>query len=121
MAVKLSKSGDASAGDKEERDYIPVGDKGGKVRFIEMDAEKMDREGLGGGEFDVVWVSEALSHVPGKEAFFRSAFGVLAEGGKLVIADWFRGEAGVGDGDIKAIEGELSFFFYTSLKTIPWK
>jgi SAM-dependent methyltransferase len=42
--------------------------------------------------FDAVWISEAMSHLPEKELFFRNAFSVLSNGGKLIIADWFKAE-----------------------------
>ncbi|CAJ2510265.1 Uu.00g061650.m01.CDS01 [Anthostomella pinea] len=67
----------------------------GKVRFIELDAEKMlDHFSSGDtkkASFDCVWVSEALSHFPNKPLFFSSAEALLAPGGgRLVIADWFK-------------------------------
>ncbi|KAI0125838.1 tocopherol O-methyltransferase [Xylariales sp. AK1849] len=69
----------------------------GSVRYIELDAEKMqDHFSSGGGKpdkgFDAVWISEALSHFPNKPLFFASSFSLLAGGGssKLVIADWFK-------------------------------
>ena len=89
----------------------------GSVKFLELDAETMgeyfssshSKESNGEGKrFDVVWISEALSHFPDKPLFFQNAFSVLAQGGKLVIADWFKAE-GLGreevEGDIKPIEG----------------
>ena len=100
--------------------FIAVGDRGGKVRFIELDAERMGEyftssssspPGSGGAEqggFDVVWISEALSHFPNKALFFRNAHQLLRPGGKLVLADWFKAE-GLGekefDADVKPIEG----------------
>lgn len=89
--------------------FIKLGN--GKVRFIELDAEKMgeyfaEEE----GRFDAVWISEALSHFPNKGLFFSNAQKVLKKGGKLVLADWFKNE-GLGEkefgADIKPIEGEF--------------
>ena len=83
----------------------------GKVRFVEMDAEKM-MERFNDERFDGVWVSEALSHFPDKPLFFRNAHAVLNEGGKLVIADWFKAEnldEKTFVDDIKPIEGMLVF------------
>ncbi|KAM5345604.1 hypothetical protein ACJ41O_011465 [Fusarium nematophilum] len=65
----------------------------GKVKFLELDAEKMgnhfsDKQ----GSFDAVWISEALSHFPNKALFFENASRVLKSGGKLVLADWFKAE-----------------------------
>ncbi|KAI5456292.1 S-adenosyl-L-methionine-dependent methyltransferase [Mariannaea sp. PMI_226] len=65
----------------------------GKVRFIELDAEKMgtffsEKE----SHFDAVWISEALSHFPNKTLFFENAVQVLQPSGKLVLADWFKAE-----------------------------
>lgn len=87
----------------------------GKVKFIELDAEKMGEffEADEGG-FDAVWISEALSHFPNKALFFHNVQKVLKEGGKLALADWFK-EEGLGEkefaDDIKPIEGELSDWF----------
>ncbi|KAJ4322938.1 hypothetical protein N0V84_004591 [Fusarium piperis] len=77
---------------------IPGGDSftqlgAGKVRFLELDAEKMgdffdSQQGL----FDAVWISEALSHFPNKALFFENAKRVLKPGGRLVLADWFKAE-----------------------------
>ncbi|KAF5002262.1 hypothetical protein FGRMN_479 [Fusarium graminum] len=80
----------------------------GKVKFLELDAEKMgeffsDQQ----DSFDAVWISEALSHFPNKALFFRNVMKVLKPGGKLVLADWFKAE-GLDDttfvNDIKPIE-----------------
>jgi tocopherol O-methyltransferase len=89
--------------------FTQLGD--GKVRFLELDAEKMagafaDREGT----FDVVWISEALSHFPNKALFFQNAHKVLKDGGKLVLADWFKDEGldeTTFNNDIKPIEGSF--------------
>ncbi len=82
----------------------------GRVKFIELDAEKMGEFFAGRQtDFDAVWISEALSHFPNKALFFQNAHKVLRQGGKLVLADWFKGE-NLGDkefeNDIKPIEGE---------------
>ena len=97
-AAAAAAAADEKGGDAEG--WIAVGAKGGKVRFVQLDAELMGQyfsaEGKGKvdaeGGFDAVWISEALSHFPEKELFFRNARLVLKpEGkGKLVIADWFR-------------------------------
>ena len=114
MATKLSEEASGGGGEVDGEGFIPVGE--GRVKFVELDAEKMGgREGWA-GSFDVVWISEALSHIPGKEAFFRNAHEVLVGGGKLVIADWFKGDVEDGDADIKAIEG---VFFLFPLPTMP--
>ena len=68
-----------------------------------------DSKSSGSGEFDVVWITEALSHFPNKALFFRNAHQLLRPGGKLVLADWFKAEElgeGVFEADIKPIEGE---------------
>ena len=109
MARRLSAeaAGGAATGD----DDAPIGLGGGSVRFVELDAERMgeffatrpDEE-----RFDCVWISEAMSHLPDKELFFRNAANLLGEGGKLVVADWFRGEGLTEEqveADIKPIEG----------------
>lgn len=83
----------------------------GRVRFIELDAERMGEFFASEeGTFDAVWISEALSHFPNKGLFFRNASRVLKAGGKLALADWFKAE-GLGEGefenDIKPIEGKF--------------
>lgn len=113
MAKRLSREspeavesgeGQKNEGEVDQEGFIPFGK--GRVKFLELDAEKMAEEGGVGQEgFDLVWISEALSHIPGKEAFFRNAHAALGAGGKLVIADWFKGDVEEGDADIKAIEG----------------
>ena len=132
LAVRLSKAAaaaSASQGDDDDAPevdgqdgFVAVGDRGGKVRFIELDAEKMgeyfsssssspsspQESGAEQGGFDVVWISEALSHFPNKALFFRNAHQLLRPGGKLVLADWFKAE-GLSekefDADVKPIEG----------------
>ncbi|KAK4241433.1 S-adenosyl-L-methionine-dependent methyltransferase [Achaetomium macrosporum] len=115
----------AHAHDPSSSPFIPVGSSGGRVRFIELDAEKMGEffssspspsssgerpeEGGQGEErgFDAVWISEALSHFPNKALFFRNAHALLRPGGKLVLADWFKAEGleqGAFEADIKPIE-----------------
>ncbi|RDL39768.1 uncharacterized protein BP5553_04108 [Venustampulla echinocandica] len=67
----------------------------GSVRFIEPDAENMGEfftESPNEKKFDCVWISEAMSHLPNKDLFFRNAEKLLNPGGKLVVADWFKDE-----------------------------
>ena len=84
----------------------------GSVRFLELDAEKMGDYFTTQGTnatFDCVWISEAMSHLPNKELFFRNAALLLNPGGKLVVADWFKGEDLTEEqtkADIAPIEGE---------------
>jgi 2-polyprenyl-3-methyl-5-hydroxy-6-metoxy-1,4-benzoquinol methylase len=103
---------------KEEETFIPIGSSGGRVRFLELDAEKMSEYFLDNPEsepgFDVVWISEALSHFPDKAGFFRNAAHLICErGGMVVVADWFKAE-GLSEAeferDIKPIEGLFSLF-----------
>ncbi|KAK6334398.1 hypothetical protein TWF730_003612 [Orbilia blumenaviensis] len=86
----------------------------GKVRFIELDAEKMGDyfDGTAGkeGDYDAVWISEAMSHLPHKQLFFDNAFKLLKSGGKLVVADWFKAEDLTDkqmEDDIKPIEAGM--------------
>lgn len=110
IANKLSRefAGRKEAGVDEEG-FITI--KNGGVSFVELDAEKMDQyfsQPAKNNTFDCVWISEAMSHLPNKELFFRNAFALLNVGGKLVVADWFKAE-GLTDqqmeADIKPIEG----------------
>ena len=88
----------------------------GKVRFIELDAEKLADFFSGQeGTFDAVWISEALSHFSEKSLFFRNAHAVLRPGGKFVVADWFKAEnldQAVFTNDIKPIEGDYSLIYH---------
>jgi tocopherol O-methyltransferase len=64
-------------------------------------------------KFDCVWISEAMSHLPNKELFFRSAALLLNPGGKLVVADWFKSEdltEAQFKADISPIEGQAPIF-----------
>ncbi len=105
--------GDALASE----DFLALGN--GKVRFMELDAEKMGdffNTPPHALNFDAVWISEALSHLPNKELFFHNAFALLNQGGKLVIADWFKNENLTPvelRTDIKPIEGSVLSGFIT--------
>ena len=88
----------------------------GKVRFVELDAETMgtwfsEEQAVGKATpYDAVWISEALSHFPNKQLFFQNAAGLLNDGGKVILADWFRDEGMSEDqvkSDIQPIEGTL--------------
>ena len=110
MAVKLAKD---TSGQNEVATGEPITLGNGSVRFQELDAETMG-EHFAGQSFDCVWISEAMSHLPDKELFFRNAFELLKQGGKLVVADWFRAEDLTEkqlEDDIKPIEGKFSPFF----------
>ena len=90
----------------------------GSVRFIELDAEKMDDYFCTQETFGCVWISEAMSHLPHKEHFFRNAFRFLEPGGKLAVADWFKAEDLTDqqlEADIKPIEGP-SLLSHTSTR-----
>lgn len=111
--VKLAKDLSAKEagrvqGEVETSSSIGLGN--GSVRFVELDAEKMGdffNESETKTTFDCVWISEAMSHLPDKELFFRNASMLLNEGGKLVVADWFKAEELTDaqmEADIKPIE-----------------
>lgn len=99
--------------DNSDDGFTPLGSRGGRVRYQELDAEKMESH-FAPASFDCVWIAEALSHFPDKALFFRNAARVLSKKGtgtgkgKLVIADWFRA-ADLTDElverDIRPIEG----------------
>ncbi|KAJ9114456.1 hypothetical protein QFC20_001600 [Naganishia adeliensis] len=95
IAYDLSRKDAGETSSTESRGRINLGSSGGSVEFIPLDAEKMG-DFFGGqgklGTFDVVWISEALSHFPNKALFFENAYKLLAPGGKLVLADWFKGD-----------------------------
>lgn len=97
----------------ENAEFAKLGD--GRVRFVELDAEKMGdffTESDMKTTFDCVWISEAMSHLPDKELFFRNVSMLLNAGGKLVVADWFKAEELTDaqmEADIKPIEGETRF------------
>lgn len=88
------------------------------MKYIELDAETMSSH-FPPHSFDVVWISEALSHFPNKPLFFRNASRVLRPGGKLVIADWFKSTtltALQASNDIKPIEDGM---LLPPLSTMP--
>lgn len=111
MAYDLSRSATSSppdipAADQESRPVIPLND--GNVQFIQLDAELLSPH-FPTSSFDIVWISEALSHLPNKSAFFQNAYTVLRPStptpsaslpstpaqaevgrGRLVIADWVK-------------------------------
>ncbi|KAK3377959.1 S-adenosyl-L-methionine-dependent methyltransferase [Podospora didyma] len=88
-AASSSSEGSSSAADADADGFILLGK--GKVRFLELDAEKMGEFfAAAEGTFDAVWISEALSHFPNKALFFRNTQKLLRTGGKLVLADWFK-------------------------------
>lgn len=105
IAKRLTKSASADGNGDSGESFSRIGK--GSVRFLELDAEKMGDFFAADDKFDVVWISEALSHFPNKPLFFQNAERVLLEGGKLVLADWFKSD-GVApeDVDIRAIEGK---------------
>ena len=104
MATRLTKD-EPVADLTAEHEEIPSA---GSASFIELDAEKMGDHWSVQPNFNCVWISEALSHLPDKLLFFQNAFKVLGSDGKLIIADWFKAEdlsnAQV-DVDITPIEG----------------
>ncbi|KAJ9645010.1 hypothetical protein H2204_001472 [Knufia peltigerae] len=97
---------DASSGPSQnsgDNGFTGIGTRNGRVKYIELDAEKM-QDHFSPETFDCVWISEALSHFPDKPLFFRNAARVLKPGkGKLVIADWFKAE----NLDDKAMEDDI--------------
>ncbi|KAK4204349.1 S-adenosyl-L-methionine-dependent methyltransferase [Triangularia verruculosa] len=105
--VQSAKKLSDSSKQYSDGEYIPLGPSSGQVRFIELDAETLGEYFTDDDKFDIVWISEALSHFPKKDLFFKNAFGVLKPGGKLVLADWFKDEGLTQeqfDADIKPIE-----------------
>jgi tocopherol O-methyltransferase len=59
---------------------------GADVELLHMDAEALELA----EPFDVVWSVEAISHLNNKIACFRSMAKVLKQGGKVIVADWFK-------------------------------
>lgn len=127
MAIKLTKD-EAAKDDKsmtgQEPDadgFLHIGK--GKVRFLELDAEKMGDVFASQSEtFDTVWICEALSHFPNKALFFENVHKVLKPGGKLALADWFKAD-GLDEkqfaNDIKPIEGEWGFHCTATARPAP--
>lgn len=105
LTAKVAGSGEDTT---ENAEFAKLGD--GRVRFVELDAEKMGdffTESDMKTTFDCVWISEAMSHLPNKELFFRNVSMLLNAGGKLVVADWFKAEELTDaqmEADIKPIE-----------------
>ena len=59
---------------------------GADVELLYMDAETLELAET----FDVVWSVEAISHLSNKFACIRSMAKALRQGGKIVVADWFK-------------------------------
>ena len=77
MARKSTAKENGRATQSGTEEYDTLGK--GKVRFLELDAEKMGEyfyKAPNNSMFDAVWISEAMSHLPDKELFFRNAFSV---------------------------------------------
>ena len=106
-SLTTKENGGGKRADGENYDTLGIG----KVRFLELDAEKMGdyfHTSTNNTMFDAVWISEVMSHLPDKELFFQNAFSILKGGGKLVIADWFKAEhlsSTETKADIEPIEG----------------
>lgn len=114
IANKISREIAGREGAKaDEEGFLNIG--GGGVKFVELDAEKMDsyfNQPAKKLSFDCVWISEAMSHLPNKELFFQNASKLLNVGGKLVVADWFKAEGLTNhqvEADIQPIEGQSLF------------
>jgi len=111
--LTLEDGGKPQTTDDEEVERIKLGE--GSVAFIELDAEKMGEffsTRQQKGTFDAVWISEAMSHLPNKELFFRNVELLLKPGGKLVVADWFKDQdlsVEQFKADIAPIEGISAF------------
>ena len=112
--VKLAKDLSAKEAGSVEGEVEKSGFTGlrdGRVRLVELDAEKMGdffTEPEPKRSFDVIWITEAMSHLPDKELFFRNASILLKSRGKLIVADWFKAEDLTDaqlEADIKPIEG----------------
>ena len=94
--LTLSETTSALVGTRDPSQPICLGSSG-SVQVVELDAEKMldfFTSQFPKPEFNCVWISEALSHLPNKEKFFSSSYSLLCSkteiNGRLVIADWFR-------------------------------
>jgi len=105
--LTLEEAGEAVA---DAEGFVKLGN--GKVRFMELDAEKMGdffTTEPNKANFDCVWILEAMSHLPNKELFFQNTELLLKHGGRLVVADCFKAEGLSSEqmnADIKPIEGE---------------
>ncbi len=97
---RASKFDDAAPPGPTSDEFIPLGT--GSVRFLALDAENI-ASAFPSASFDLVWICEALSHLPAKPKFFSSAAQLLVPGGTLVVADWFRAPQASED-EIRPIE-----------------
>jgi tocopherol O-methyltransferase len=61
----------------------------GSVKFIQLDAETISPH-FPPSSYNLLWISEALSHLPSKPLFFQNANTLLKPSGRLVIADWVK-------------------------------
>jgi tocopherol O-methyltransferase len=61
-------------------------DAGSAARFVQQDAERLAVD----EPVDVVLLIGSLGHLADRRGFFARARGVLAPGGRIAVADWFR-------------------------------
>jgi SAM-dependent methyltransferase len=65
-------------------------------------------------KFDVVWIVDALVHLPDQLGFLKSSFEHLKPGGRLVLFDWMLGDAPAGDKRVeRVIDGMLLSGLFT--------
>jgi SAM-dependent methyltransferase len=58
--------------------------------------------------FDVVWAVESFDHAQDKESWIKAMFALLKPGGRLIIADGFRGSAPVSKSQASQYRGFLA-------------
>lgn len=64
--------------------------KEGVAHLANFEQRDYTNTGFAGQSFDVIWGVESVCYVPDKSAFIREAFRLLKEGGRVVVADFFR-------------------------------
>ncbi|MEP6617330.1 MAG: methyltransferase domain-containing protein, partial [Ginsengibacter sp.] len=70
------------------------------VSFFEKD---YTCTGFQDGQFSVVWGIESVCYVPDKADFIKEAFRLLKQGGRLIIADFFK-KQGLNEGEARLVK-----------------
>ena len=78
---------------------------GDRLRAVQADLTSDRLE----GEYDVAWTSMAMHHVADLDALFRSVAGLLADGGRLAIADLDQDPDGAFHADKVDFDGHHGF------------
>lgn len=69
--------------DKRKEYYIRNYDAGGELLFLNKNLFSLDYK----NKFDVIWITEAISHISPADKFLKKAYEMLKPAGEIIIAD----------------------------------